>query len=162
MEGAAALQQALSGDNIQEKERRLSEMILQLQLVREQLLSQQQHHSTEQKVSVVLVIFTLIIFALFYFWYFKNKRVSVIFDVCLKMLAAYKFIWPPGSKPIHKGKERTTKSTKGLSDNQPVCVCCIFYVVYSICIQVTLLTCSFEVADSEQRENRERAYKRGI
>lgn len=56
MEGAAALQQALSGDNIQEKERRLSEMILQLQLVREQLLSQQQHHSTEQKVSVSLIL----------------------------------------------------------------------------------------------------------
>ncbi|XP_063232242.1 transcription factor SOX-13-like [Bacillus rossius redtenbacheri] len=45
LEGASALQQALSGDTFAEKERRLSEMILQLQMVREQLLSQQEHHS---------------------------------------------------------------------------------------------------------------------
>ncbi|XP_065158516.1 transcription factor Sox-5-like isoform X2 [Atheta coriaria] len=47
-EGAAALHQALSGDNIAEKERRLSEMILSLQMVREQLLSQQQLQSQQQ------------------------------------------------------------------------------------------------------------------
>lgn len=46
---AAALQQALaggahlSGQTLLERERRLSEMILQLQLVREQLLAQQDH-----------------------------------------------------------------------------------------------------------------------
>lgn len=41
-EPVASLQKALSGENFMEKERRLSEMILQLQMVREQLLSQQQ------------------------------------------------------------------------------------------------------------------------
>ncbi|KAF2885243.1 hypothetical protein ILUMI_20935 [Ignelater luminosus] len=49
VESAAALQQALSGDNILEKERRLSEMILQLQMVREQLLSQQQQQQLQQQ-----------------------------------------------------------------------------------------------------------------
>lgn len=48
VESAAALQQALSGDNILEKERRLSEMILQLQMVREQLLSQQQQQHQQE------------------------------------------------------------------------------------------------------------------
>lgn len=49
VEGAAAtIQQALSGENFLEKERRLSEMILQLQIVREQLLSQQQHQHKPQ------------------------------------------------------------------------------------------------------------------
>ncbi|CAB3232098.1 unnamed protein product [Arctia plantaginis] len=47
---AAALQ-ALAGESVLEKERQLSEMILQLQMVREQLLAQQEHakvgwHST--------------------------------------------------------------------------------------------------------------------
>ncbi|XP_054262374.1 transcription factor Sox-13-like [Macrosteles quadrilineatus] len=37
--------QSLTGDNFLEKERRLSEMILQLQMVREQLLSQQEQQS---------------------------------------------------------------------------------------------------------------------
>lgn len=41
--------QSLTGDNFLEKERRLSEMILQLQMVREQLLSQQEQQS---KVSI--------------------------------------------------------------------------------------------------------------
>ncbi|XP_017779251.1 PREDICTED: transcription factor Sox-13 [Nicrophorus vespilloides] len=48
-EGAAALQEALSGDTFMEKERRLSEMILQLQMVREQLLSQQPSQLVEPK-----------------------------------------------------------------------------------------------------------------
>lgn len=62
VEGAAAIQQALLGENIQEKERRLSEMILQLQMFREQLISQQQQqqqhpqHSPEQsKVSAFFI-----------------------------------------------------------------------------------------------------------
>ncbi|KAG8302377.1 hypothetical protein J6590_034690 [Homalodisca vitripennis] len=37
--------QSLTGDNFLEKERRLSEMILQLQMVREQLLSQQEQQN---------------------------------------------------------------------------------------------------------------------
>lgn len=41
-DSAATLQQVLAGDTFIEKERRLSEMILQLQMVREQLLSQQE------------------------------------------------------------------------------------------------------------------------
>jgi hypothetical protein len=44
MDGAAALHQALAGETFMEKERRLSEMIRQLQMVREQLLSQQELH----------------------------------------------------------------------------------------------------------------------
>ncbi|XP_071453156.1 transcription factor Sox-6-like [Hetaerina americana] len=42
---ASSLQEALQGDSFTEKERRLSEMILQLQLVREQLLAQQEQQS---------------------------------------------------------------------------------------------------------------------
>ncbi|KAF5274296.1 hypothetical protein FQR65_LT04414 [Abscondita terminalis] len=53
VESAAALQQALSGDNILEKERKLSEMILQLQMVREQLLSQQQQEPSKATSSIV-------------------------------------------------------------------------------------------------------------
>jgi len=45
MDGAAALHQALAGETFMEKERRLSEMIRQLQMVREQLLSQQELQS---------------------------------------------------------------------------------------------------------------------
>ena len=45
MDSAAVLHQALSGETFVEKERRLSEMIRQLQMVREQLLSQQELHS---------------------------------------------------------------------------------------------------------------------
>jgi hypothetical protein len=45
MDGAAVLHQALAGETFLEKERRLSEMIRQLQMVREQLLSQQELHS---------------------------------------------------------------------------------------------------------------------
>lgn len=37
--------QALTGESLLEKERRLSEMILQLQMVRDQLLNQQQLHT---------------------------------------------------------------------------------------------------------------------
>ncbi|KAF9804371.1 hypothetical protein SFRURICE_011986 [Spodoptera frugiperda] len=51
---AAALQ-ALAGESVLEKERQLSEMILQLQMVREQLLAQQEHAkvlSKECKASV--------------------------------------------------------------------------------------------------------------
>lgn len=48
-EPVASLQKALSGENFMEKERRLSEMILQLQMVREQLLSQQQHQQHQQQ-----------------------------------------------------------------------------------------------------------------
>ncbi|XP_066999238.1 transcription factor Sox-13 [Anabrus simplex] len=42
MDGAAVLQQALAGESVVEKERRISEMILHLQMAREQLLSQDQ------------------------------------------------------------------------------------------------------------------------
>ncbi|XP_069679442.1 transcription factor SOX-5-like isoform X2 [Periplaneta americana] len=45
MDGAAVLHQALAGETFLEKERRLSEMIRQLQMVREQLLSQQEQQS---------------------------------------------------------------------------------------------------------------------
>jgi len=41
----AALQQALGGETFVDKERRLSEMILQLQMVRDQLLVQQDHQN---------------------------------------------------------------------------------------------------------------------
>ncbi|KPI98167.1 hypothetical protein RR46_09383 [Papilio xuthus] len=44
---SAALQ-ALAGDSVLEKERQLSEMILQLQMVREQLLAQQEHAKIEE------------------------------------------------------------------------------------------------------------------
>lgn len=68
VEGAVALQQALSGENFLEKERRLSEMILQLQIVREQLLSQQQqqhHHQQPQQQTqeqVRVSVFDFLIF----------------------------------------------------------------------------------------------------
>ncbi|KAF7405022.1 hypothetical protein HZH66_003928 [Vespula vulgaris] len=48
-DGAAALHRVLCAESIVEKERRLSEMILQLQLLREQLLQQQ-----DQKVIPVI------------------------------------------------------------------------------------------------------------
>ena len=41
------LQQVLSGENFLEKERKISEMILQLQIVRQQLLSSQQQTELE-------------------------------------------------------------------------------------------------------------------
>ncbi|KAF5302346.1 hypothetical protein FQA39_LY10385 [Lamprigera yunnana] len=50
VENAAAFQQALPGDNILEKERKLSEMIFQLQMVREQLLSQQQQQEPNKAI----------------------------------------------------------------------------------------------------------------
>ncbi|KAF4524673.1 hypothetical protein B566_EDAN009517 [Ephemera danica] len=45
VDSAASLQHALSGETFLEKERRLSEMILQLQMVRDQLLAQQEQQS---------------------------------------------------------------------------------------------------------------------
>ena len=50
--GAAALHQALQADSLAEKERRLSEMILQLQLVRERLVSQHDIDSISLKVTL--------------------------------------------------------------------------------------------------------------
>jgi hypothetical protein len=50
VEPTAAIQQALSGDNYMEKDRKLSELIFQLQMVREQLLSQQQQQQDASKV----------------------------------------------------------------------------------------------------------------
>ncbi|KYB27945.1 hypothetical protein TcasGA2_TC032808 [Tribolium castaneum] len=47
VEPTAAIQQALSGDNFVEKDRKLSELILQLQMVREQLISQQQQQQQQ-------------------------------------------------------------------------------------------------------------------
>ncbi|KAL3265713.1 hypothetical protein HHI36_009916, partial [Cryptolaemus montrouzieri] len=41
VEPTTAIQQALSGDNVMEKDRKISELIFQLQMVREQLLTQQ-------------------------------------------------------------------------------------------------------------------------
>jgi transcription factor SOX5/6/13 (SOX group D) len=49
VEPTAAIQQALSGDNYMEKDRKLSELIFQLQMVREQLLSQQQQQQDASK-----------------------------------------------------------------------------------------------------------------
>lgn len=49
LEPTAAIQQALSGDNIMEKDRKLSELILQLQMVREQLLQQQEPNKVSFK-----------------------------------------------------------------------------------------------------------------
>lgn len=51
-DGSAALHQVLAGDNLMEKERKLSEMILQLQMVREQLLCQQ-----DQKVRFLIILY---------------------------------------------------------------------------------------------------------
>lgn len=62
VEGAAAIQQALSGENFLEKERRLSEMILQLQMVREQLLTQQQQAQEQNKVSRFRERYSLMVF----------------------------------------------------------------------------------------------------
>nr|XP_022900365.1 transcription factor Sox-5 isoform X1 [Onthophagus taurus] len=53
IEGAAAIQQVLSGDNFMEKERRLSEMIMQLQMVREQLLNQKQQQQQQQQHQIL-------------------------------------------------------------------------------------------------------------
>lgn len=47
VEPAAAIQQVLSGDNLMEKDRKLSELILQLQMAREQLLLQQQQQQQQ-------------------------------------------------------------------------------------------------------------------
>lgn len=53
---AAALHQALggglfgAGESVLERERRLSEMILQLQLVRDKLLSQQDHPQVSESI----------------------------------------------------------------------------------------------------------------
>lgn len=47
-DSAAAIQQALSGDNLIEKDRKITELILQLQLVREQLLTQQSPDQNKQ------------------------------------------------------------------------------------------------------------------
>ncbi|XP_075982097.1 transcription factor Sox102F [Anticarsia gemmatalis] len=52
---AAALQ-ALAGESVLEKERQLSEMILQLQMVREQLLAQQEHAKNMGNVTAELEI----------------------------------------------------------------------------------------------------------
>ncbi|KAJ9576227.1 hypothetical protein L9F63_006889, partial [Diploptera punctata] len=52
MDGAAVLHQALAGESFLEKERRLSEMIRQLQMVREQLLTQQEQQSKATLVSI--------------------------------------------------------------------------------------------------------------
>ncbi|RZC36539.1 hypothetical protein BDFB_002341, partial [Asbolus verrucosus] len=47
VEPTAAIHQALSGDNFMEKDRKLSELIFQLQMVREQLISQQQQQQQQ-------------------------------------------------------------------------------------------------------------------
>ncbi|KAG8236762.1 hypothetical protein J437_LFUL015827 [Ladona fulva] len=46
---ASLLQEALPGESFAEKERRLSEMIVQLQMVREQLLVQQSKENVFQR-----------------------------------------------------------------------------------------------------------------
>lgn len=48
----AAAIQALAGESVLEKERQLSEMILQLQMVREQLLAQQEHAKVRCNVPI--------------------------------------------------------------------------------------------------------------
>ncbi|CAH1161080.1 unnamed protein product [Phyllotreta striolata] len=55
VEQTAAIHQALSGDNIMEKDRKLSELIFQLQMVREQLLAQQQEPNKTPSASQQLV-----------------------------------------------------------------------------------------------------------
>lgn len=52
VEHAQSIQQALSGDNFMEKDRKLSELIFQLQMVREQLLHQQ-HEANKVSLDVV-------------------------------------------------------------------------------------------------------------
>ncbi|XP_049825536.1 transcription factor Sox-13 isoform X2 [Aethina tumida] len=52
MESTVAIQQALSGDNFMEKDRKLSELIMQLQMVREQLLSQQQQQDSAKSTQL--------------------------------------------------------------------------------------------------------------
>uniref|UniRef100_A0AAR5Q7U2 Schwannomin interacting protein 1 C-terminal domain-containing protein n=2 Tax=Dendroctonus ponderosae TaxID=77166 RepID=A0AAR5Q7U2_DENPD len=62
VEPAAAIQQALSGDNLMEKDRKLSELIIQLQMAREQLLvQQQQQHPDGNKVRASIVSINQII-----------------------------------------------------------------------------------------------------
>lgn len=58
-DGASALHRVFCAESFAEKERRLSEMILQLQLLREQLLQQQD----QSKVGDILFIY------LFIFWF---------------------------------------------------------------------------------------------
>lgn len=52
VEPGAAIQQALSCDNLMEKDRKLSELIMQLQMAREQLLLQHPEQQDRTKVSV--------------------------------------------------------------------------------------------------------------
>lgn len=53
VEHGAAIQQALSCDTLMEKDRKLSELIMQLQMAREQLLLQQHPEQQDRtKVSV--------------------------------------------------------------------------------------------------------------
>lgn len=58
---AAALQRALASENIVEKERRLTEMIVQLQYLRDQLLQQQQDPSKVHILSISFFRCTLVI-----------------------------------------------------------------------------------------------------
>ncbi|ENN82466.1 hypothetical protein YQE_01158, partial [Dendroctonus ponderosae] len=65
VEPAAAIQQALSGDNLMEKDRKLSELIIQLQMAREQLLvQQQQQHPDGNKVCPVLSLVQVLLLRL--------------------------------------------------------------------------------------------------
>ena len=62
MDGAAVLHQALAGETFLEKERRLSEMIRQLQMVREQLLNQQEQQTKVGNFALQLVLQKTIFF----------------------------------------------------------------------------------------------------
>ena len=64
-DGASALHRVLCAETFAEKERRLSEMILQLQLLREQLLQQQDQSKVRRFSSCFFTRFLFVFFFLF-------------------------------------------------------------------------------------------------
>lgn len=93
LEPTAVIQQALSGDNIMEKERKVSELILQLQMVREQLLEQQEPN----KVSF-LFLNKMLKFTLFRKWtsiiyFIQNKQHLLERTKCSRSFTASEIDW---------------------------------------------------------------------
>lgn len=80
--------QSLTGDNFLEKERRLSEMILQLQMVREQLLSQQEQQS---KVSITNNTYTSL--SMFSVSFQVNTTPFVRFQLWFKLVHSTRQLW---------------------------------------------------------------------
>lgn len=58
----ASFRSALSGDNLREKERCLTDMINQLQLLKEQLLIQQQNNQVKLLLLLLLTFIVIIIY----------------------------------------------------------------------------------------------------